>query len=276
MKETNERLALGDTSWLPDLVGDKRLVVHLSIDGDLPRAFSRRLVAAAAAEHRVAFATGATGLELSTMQTLQNLDARVWHVDLTRSPVAVERYRSVADWVAGRRVSMTPAEMVVLVNDRLADGAGDGTNAARGRWYEEALCLLFSQVSWLEVEEHAYRNASEEIDIVMSSRAAGHVAQLIGGPVVIATAKNEATPTGSDVVKYLKEQMANRKGRCKLGFLCSSSTISKDAVIEILRGSQGNDAVIVPIDRDVVEGLLSSPDDLDARFERLILEAVDA
>jgi hypothetical protein len=146
-----------------------------------------------------------------------------------------------------------------------------------GRWFEEALCLLFSQISWLRVDEHAYRNETEEIDLTMTARTAGHLASLAGGPIVIATAKNELTSTGSDVVKYLKVQMANRKERCKLGFLCSAHTISSDARTEILRGSPGTtDHVIVPLDRKAIDGLLSDADDLDEEIERLIVKAINA
>ena len=109
---------------------------------------------------------------------------------------------------------------------------------------------------------------------MMSVRAAGHAAKLAGAPIVIATAKNEAEAAGSAVVKYLKEQIANRKGRCKLGFLCSASTISSDAHREILRGSQSTDVLIVTLDGDTIAALIEHPHDIDEQIEQRITKAI--
>ena len=110
---------------------------------------------------------------------------------------------------------------------------------------------------------------------MLSARGGGFLGRLSGGPIVVATAKNEGKATGSAVVKYLKEQMANRKGRCKLGFLCSATTISTSAKTEILRGSQGADHVIVPLSRAEIDDLLLDPEDLDEKLVGLIVKAIE-
>jgi len=274
-EEPSEALTLGEVNWRPDLIRGTDAVVHLSLDGELPRVFLRRLEAAADEGYAVFFATSSLGLDLDTLVALQDLDAGVVFLNFREEGIQVDSYKSVADWIALRRIALAPDEMARLVRQRLEAGAGTGTNAARGRWFEEALCLLFSQVSWLEVEEHGYTNASEEIDLVLSARGGGYLARLAKGPIVIGTAKNEDSATGSSVVKYLKEQMANRKGRCRLGFLCSATTISKKAKIEILRGSQSGDFVIVELARAEIDDLLDNADDLDEKLVALIVRAIN-
>ena len=53
------------------------------------------------------------------------------------------------------------------------------------------------------------------------------------------------------------------------------STISGDAIKEILRGSQGGDSVIVPMDRAAIDYLLAESDDLDDEIEKLIVKAIN-
>lgn len=271
-----EPLEYETVKWKPDLVGASNRVLHLSMGGDLTGAIRRRMREAYAASAKVAFATASTGLEVVTLSSLQGVDARFVMVEERTSGLKVSNHRSVADWIAQQQISLSPDDMVTLVRQRLDAADGAGHNVDRGRWFEEALCILFSQVSWLRVDEHAYRNETEEIDLTMTAKTAGYLASLAGGPIVLATAKNEATATGSDVVKYLKQQMANRKDRCKLGFLCSAHTISPDAYREILRAHSGAaDLVIVPTNRETINVLLTQADDLDEEIEKLIVKAIN-
>jgi hypothetical protein len=271
--EPESALEFGELRWQPDLVRDGA-VLHLCLTSEVPNAWLRRMDAAAAADRDVTFATTTLDLPISALRRIQRIDARVVWVDTSRSPTRVRKYRSIADLVARERLYLEPDGLKLLAGDRLQDALATSNTSRKGRWYEEALCLVFSQVSWLTVDKHAYHNATEEIDLLMGCHAIGHVDRLVGGAVVLATAKNESKATDSQTVKYLKQQMANRKGRCKLGFLCSASKLSSGATAEILRGTPPHDAVIVPLDRAALEKLLADADELSRRVEDLILEAV--
>ena len=173
-------------------------------------------------------------------------------------------------------MALRPDEMRRLV-ERCLDVAEDPerSNTARGGAYEQALCLVFSQVSWLKVVEHAYHNATEEIDIALLVTGAGEYARLANRPIVIATAKNEKKALGSATIKYLQQQMANRRGRAKLGFACARGEISKQAQLEILRSSQ-TDILIVPLGGNDLELLLADAGRLDERVADLVLGAAMA
>jgi hypothetical protein len=173
-------------------------------------------------------------------------------------------------------MALRPAELRRLVAQCLAVAEDlTRTNHVRGHAYEEALCLVFSQVSWLKVIEHAYRNATEEIDIVLLVTGAGEYARLAGGPLAIATAKNEKKGLGSATVKYLEGQMRNRRDRCKLGFACARGDVSKAANLEIV-GLRRADLVIVPVGGEDLQRLLADADRLDERLAEMVIAATIA
>lgn len=272
-KVPEHALPLEGVSWRPDLVAGEEKVLHLALDGDLPHALIRRLEAASKSGKDVTIALGIRGAVIRTLLAIQSFDARVIAVDWERPTTRVRSHRSVADWIASERIALSPRDLQALASAHFANALIAET-IKKGRLYEEVLCLVFSQVSWLTVDEHAFRNATEEIDLILGIHAAGHVGELVKGAIAVATAKNEATPLSSHVVKYLRDQVANRHKRCKLGFLCSATTITDDAKTEILRGSQSSELVLVPIEGSDLHNLIDGADDLDAQLLALIRRAV--
>src|SRR5262249_21779270 len=161
--------------------------------------------AARAAGMRVVIAVGTEGLTVDTLELLQELEAAPVELLQDESGWRVEAWDSVADWVARSNMALRPSELRMLVGQCLAVSEdGDRTNAARGEAYEQALCLVFSQISWLRVVEHAYHNATEEIDIVLLVTGAGEYARLANGSMAVATAKNEKKALSSATIKYLQ------------------------------------------------------------------------
>jgi hypothetical protein len=272
--EPTEALDLGEARWKTDLIASEKRVLHLALSGDIPRAILKRMAAAHQAGYEVTAALGSQSVDIRILSFLQELDARIVFVEWEEDDAA-RGFRSVADWIATDRISLSPTDLQLLASTRLTE-ALDLEDSGKGRLFEEVLCLMFSQVSWFTVDEHAYRNDSEEIDLVLGVHAVGHIAELLKGAVAIATAKNEKKATGSSTVKYLKEQMANRKGRCKLGFLCSASSISREAHTEMLRGSQSTDFLLVPVDLEDIRKLLDRSARLDDGLRTLILSAVNS
>jgi len=272
-KEPSGAITIGELRWLPDLADSDGRVLHLALSGDIPNALMRRLRAARDAGYDVTVGLGSHQVEIPTLVVLQELDARIISVDWDAEPGITREYRSVADWIATERIALEPSDLRRLAIPRLEESLTE-TASRKGRLFEEFLCLLFSQISWVTVDEHAYRNASEEIDLVLGIHAVGQVAGLAKGAIALATAKNESKATDSATVKYLKEQMANRKGRCNLGFLCSASSISDPAKTEILRGSQSSDLVIVPLDLTDLRVLVEDAEHLDQRIQGLVQKAV--
>lgn len=270
----SEPLELKDgLRWTPDLVDEAR-VVHVELGDHVGTAFVRRLRAAHAAGKKVVVATKAEALTFEMLELLQELEVAPFEVRADEHSVwRVSEWSAVADWVARANMALRPTELRKLVEQSLTvAGDSERTNHARGHAYEEALCLVFSQVSWLKVVEHAYRNDTEEIDIVLLVTGAGEYARLAGGPLAIATAKNEKKSLGSATIKYLEGQMGNRRGRCKLGFACARGDVSKAADLEIV-GLRRADALIVPLGGAELQLLLDDADRLDERLAEMVIAA---
>lgn len=275
LERPSEPLDLGEgLRWVPDLV-DAHRVVHVELGEQIPIAFTRRLRAARAGNRKVVVATKAEALAFETLKLLQELEVSPFELRVDEEGTwHVSGWNSVADWVAGANMALRPAELRELVGQCLAVAEDPTrTNHARGHAYEEALCLVFSQVSWLKVHEHAYSNATEEIDIVLLVTGAGDYARMAGGPLAIATAKNEKKSLGSPTIKYLEGQMGNRRGRCKLGFACARGEVSKAAGLEII-GLRRADVVIVPLGGEQLQQLLEDADRLDERLAEMVIAAI--
>jgi len=261
--------------WTPDLVHADR-VLHVELGDHVPKAFIRRLRAASGGGRQVLVATRAEALTLETLELLQELEIAPFELRQDESGWRVEEWSSVADWVARSNMALRPNELRRLVARCLAVAEdSQRTNSARGEAYEQALCLVFSQVSWLKVVEHAYNNATEEIDIALLVTGAGEYARLANGPMAIATAKNEKKALASATIKYLQQQLANRRGRAKLGFACARGEVSKKAQLEILRSSQ-TDVLLVPIGGDELQALLDDAERLDERLADVVIAATMA
>ena len=274
LERPSQPLELGENlRWVSDLVDVDR-VVHVELGDHIPKAFVRRLRAARKMGRRVVVATRAEALTFETLELLQELEVAPFELRIDDESVwHVSEWNSVADWVARANMALRPVELRQLVGLCLAVAEDqDRTNHARGHAYEEALCLVFSQVSWLKVVEHAYRNDTEEIDIVLLVTGAGDYARLAGGPLAIATAKNEKKSLGSATIKYLEGQMGNRRGRCKLGFACARGEVSKAADLEII-GLRRADVVIVPMGGEQLQRLLDDADRLDERLAEMVIAA---
>lgn len=263
----------GGLRWTPDLVDAER-VVHIEFGAQMPKAFVRRLRATHAAGRKVVVATRAEALTFETLMLLQELEVAPFELSVDEeSRWQVSQWSSVADWVSRANMALRPAELRQLVGESLAVAEDSArTNHRRGHAFEEALCLVFSQVSWLKVVEHAYQNETEEIDVAMVVTGAGEYAQLAGGAMAIATAKNEKKSLGSATIKYLEGQMGNRHGRCKLGFACARGDISKPARLEII-GLRRADVVVVPIGGEELQQLLDNADRLDERLAEMVVTA---
>lgn len=277
LQRPSEPLELEDElRWVPDLMDAER-VIHVELGDHIGKAFARRLRAAHAAGRKVIVATKADALTFATLELLQELEVAPFELRTDdASAWRVSEWSAVADWVARANMALRPTELRKLVGQCLVVAEDPNrTNHARGHAYEEALCLVFSQASWLKVVEHAYRNETEEIDIVLLVTGAGDYARLAGGSLAIATAKNEKKALGSATIKYLEGQMGNRRGRCKLGFACARGNLSKAAELEII-GLRRADVVIVPIDGDALQQLLNDAERLDERLAEMVIAATIA
>ena len=81
------------------------------------------------------------------------------------------------------------------------------------------------------------------------------------GPLILVECKNWSSKCGKNEFVAFKEKIANRKGRCRLGFLISWNGFADTFTQEMLRGSR-EEILVVPLDgralRDSICGLAFS------------------
>ena len=114
----------------------------------------------------------------------------------------------------------------------------------RGRSLEELVSRLFESVPGFTVTSRI-RTATEEIDIsVLNDNPDPRFRR--ESAILLAECKNWSAKCGKDELVLFKEKLANRSGRCSLGFLISWNGFARTVTKELLRGSR-EEMLVVPI-----------------------------
>ncbi|HEY4281621.1 MAG TPA: restriction endonuclease [Chthoniobacterales bacterium] len=228
--------------------------------------------AARKAGHTITIATPLSGWYSSdTLMVADGLGAEAIVLRQRASAWHAKKYANAADLIAGENLIVDPAAVKSLGRKALALARGATSNHNRGRLFEKFLCFFFSQVTGFELHEHNYRTETEEIDAIFLNRRL-HGQCWPSGPLVLISGKNTKAAAGAPAVTSLASKMQNRRGMCKLGFLCSAGTISSDARNHELRYSR-EDNLMVLIDGKDFDSLLDKAHRLDAELERLVVNA---
>jgi hypothetical protein len=249
-------------------------VLHVALGG-VEDPWRRRLVAAHREGHRPVVACLRDDIaSVDTLAFLQQIDATIALVDPERPGAETcTSYESVADLVARLDLVLDSGGLSSLGLARLDQALNADTSDRKGKYFEDVLRLMFSQVSYFQVVESRYRTATEEIDIVLGNRAVGHVAHLINGAFVVVSAKNQADAVGAPEVRALWGNMVKRRGRCQLGILCSARRIAQTAQSERTHATTDPTLAVALLDGRAIRDLLNASD-LDGALERRLREAV--
>jgi hypothetical protein len=216
-------------------------------------------------------------IRLDTLEVVQEIDGRPILLDRTEEDddFSVREFTSVADLVAVEELALGRQGLALLGVPLLERALGEPDSYRKGLYFEQVLCLLFSQASYFRVLDHRYINETEEIDVVLANRATDELADILGGPLVLVSAKNVAKPAGAPEVRALRGNMGNRRGRCKLGILCSAREVASTAKTEQIRSTTDPTLAVALIDGTVLRGLLESPrldEDLAAELRKAVLD----
>lgn len=267
-----QSLKFGDVSWRPDLCHKDGTLLH-TFFASLDEPWRRRMAAAHAAGRHTAVACPLVALDIDVLSFLQDIDATVVLLgDDFDDCLTVERYESVAHLVALAELSLGQDGLQTLGERRLDKAFATESSYDKGRYFEQVLLLLLSQVSFFVVHSSRYTNDTEEIDVVVGNRGLSPIKDTIGGPIVLVSAKNHAAPVGAPEVRALWGNMTKRRGRCTLGILCAAKLASTAATE---RASATTDATLAValMDGPRLRNLLRSST-LDKDMEDLIREAV--
>lgn len=128
----------------------------------------------------------------------------------------------------------------------------------KGELFERFISSLITLDENLMIEEINTRTESEEIDIVIKNY--GHIpfyAQ-IQSPIILIECKNWTSNISAKEVRDFVQKVENRpRVLCKVGVLITTSTLTEDAVKELIRHS-GKNFTIAIMDGDDIETLIKS------------------
>ncbi|MEO8614401.1 MAG: hypothetical protein ABI600_04615 [Luteolibacter sp.] len=152
----------------------------------------------------------------------------------------------------------------------LRDLLGAVENAAtardKGESLEHLVAALFGSIPGFEVKERV-RTESEEIDLWISNTSEVRPFSDESG-IILAECKNWSGKCGKNEFVILQQKVANRSGRCEIGFLISWNGFAETITTEMLRGSRER-TLVVPIDGNSIRNAVKS-----GNFLRTITEAL--
>ena len=262
-------LAAG-VSWKPDLYAkSKKRALHVHLSPELPRYVEKRL-RAAANDHKLSIALPIEGLyDPKVLRLMGELDAWTYVID-QEGNVSGHRHGLAA---LGDHGVPVERELRVALGRTAWDRLGEGTSYEKGRRLEGLLAFLLSQVTDFRIFSRNFRNATQEIDIVLQvDKLSGRCWAVIGVPFVLVEAKNLAEPVGQPHVSLLFQKLRTKRGTARIGMLFSPAGFTSDARQEELRGSEGNLCIPMFGAAEIQELIVA--EDIDQCLERLVGKAM--
>jgi len=271
--ESGHRVDLDGLQWVPAAVSkDLKTLLHITLSGSLAKYARRRLLQARAQGFRIRVALTTESLfSEEIILTLAEVDADVYVID-DRVRKWQTKSRHVMAALADLQIPVT-----ILARKQVGTVAwgniSSGTKQERGRRLEAFLAFLLSQVSDLRVVERNYRNASQEIDLVLQvDSLSNRVWQKSGTPLLLVEAKNTAARATQQMVSVLIQKLQTKRTSTRIGFLVSPNGFTADAKLEELRSSR-SEVCVVMIDGGDVLALIGA-EDLDECLEGLVRHAL--
>jgi hypothetical protein len=250
--QPNQAIDLNGSTWRPHLSqadGSAILYVHLS---DRLRSFaSTRLNMAFEGGVTVHVALPETRIyDEEVLRILARLDA---HIHVIGTSGNVGHPERVLALLADRQVTLTPGARSTMTLDYLELCRHDASAHVKGRRFEALLAFLFSQVADFIVRERNFKSETEEIDIVVQQRATqGRAWAALMAPFILIEAKNRREGVSQEMTSAFLTKMQGKRGTVRLGFVCSTTTVSRDAITQELRFAAG-DATVVFLDYEAIK-----------------------
>jgi hypothetical protein len=220
---------------------------------------------------KIGIAAPETVFKSEFLITCYELDAKIMVVKEKRDGYSgAELFASVPDFVCERQIKLDSQTARVLLDLALSRALKAKTNTEKGILLEVLVALLLSQVDNFEVAEIGISNRSQQMDVLVHSRAVGGV---LASPIVLAEAKNWKTKkvTPDEYTSFLRK-LESRHGRAKVGFLVTTGAFTAGVSLEARRDSR-TESLVVCVDVKALPTIWAGPESITKKVERLIIEA---
>lgn len=262
---------LDGVKWRSDLLHANGDLLYLAFE-EIDRPWQRRLEAANRSGRGLVVVCAPRALSIPNLALVQRIDARPVLLEGTSEEPEIIDYESVGDLVASYELDLGDqlSELAIPLLDR----ALKCTDSARkGLLFEQVLCLILSQPRYFQVMEHRFKTETEEIDLVLRNRATGALADILGGPLILVSGKNQSKAVGGPEVRALRGNMGNRRGRCSFGILASAGTLARTTKAEQTHATTDPTLAVALLDGSDIRRLAQATD-LEGELEHHLMAAV--
>jgi ActR/RegA family two-component response regulator len=170
------------------------------------------------------------------------------------------------------RTSSLIADRELLIQTLYEQAEASADPLLRGKALERLLAALLASIEGFMEIGHNLRTETEEIDLVFRNASRDPFWQKQSEIILVECKNWQAHRVGKNEFVAFREKMANRHGRCKLGFLVCTGRFTSTFGRERLRSSK-TDYLIVPIDGGVLRKLVGS-DQRDRLLRRSVERAL--
>lgn len=201
------------------------------------------------------------------------LDASIAIIEPRRNKyVASSLYGSVTEYICERKVSLSRGAARQLLDKLLERAEAEQDDQRKGVLLEVVCAALMSQVDGFEPNAKGVANRTQQMDVLVHNR--NSAGALSGSPVVLVEAKNwpkrKVTPT--EYAAFIRK-MESRHKRCRLGFIATTGSFTRNVPRDRLRDSK-TDELVVLIDGKQLPRVWRGRDSVSTSIERLVLEAL--
>lgn len=183
------------------------------------------------------------------------------------------KVRHAVELVRERRIaSMNDSAREAAIRDAWKRVERETDAQRKGRVLEDLMVLLFKTVRGFAHVETRRSSEDEELDVFLRNESTDPFWMKEASQYVIAECKNWSKPVGPSELVVFRDKIANRAGRCKLGFFVAAGGFTQgfDTRGETFRKDEH---LVVPIDRDQLDALVHAADRSEA-LKKLHAKAV--
>lgn len=250
--QPTEPLKLETMSWKPDFITSEGVLVVIilpnveSDPGAIPHYLERRMREAFQKDLKITCVlTIVTLLYEPSFQLLDDIQATIVlkEEDEFHSPVPAMKALAEQDQIVSRELRINLFDKALT-----RCNADDLTTNQKGKYLENLIHFLLTQIEDFRVKRCNWNTATEELDCVVQIRnSASEYCWSSLGPLLIVEAKNRKEKSGQEVITKTHGILTHKRGMVKIAIVVSLSGFTQDAETQVIRFS-GDELVIVLVD----------------------------
>lgn len=138
----------------------------------------------------------------------------------------------------------------------------------KGKKYEDFVSILFRSIGFKEIMKRVKDQSLNEVDLIVRNDIDDSFLYKFGKYILVECKNKPEGKTDKNDFIVFHSKLVNTNGLSELGFLFTTSSITRNTYIEAVRNSNGKEKIII-IDNRIMYSLLKS-EDLKEGLKRII------